>query len=146
DPADVALGRFLWAGVTARGFAGDELIDDPLYYAALREITAVTAAGYPAAWVSALGLGPNPLTRRDWGWDSTLARVTVRVGDSAAVFTRGLLAELAVGLGEWYASAGAALASWPVGSVTVSDVPGLSFAAGPSGAGWKLAARLRLPG
>ena len=38
------------------------------------------------------------------------------------------------------------VASWPVESVAVSDVPCLSFAASPAAAGWKLVARLRVLG
>lgn len=100
DPAEVAFGRFLWAGVTASRFSADRVIDDPLYFSSQEEIAAVATAGYPARWVAALGLGPSPLTPGDWGWANTLDRVTVRVGSSAGVFARGLLAKRTVTLGE----------------------------------------------
>ena len=145
DPDDRALGRFLWAGVTAARFRGDRVIDDPLYYAAQREIAAVASAGYPARWLCSLGAGPVPADR-DWGWDSTFDRVTVRVGGVAGVFTRGMLAGLSLPLGDWYAIAPAALASWPLEQGTVTDVPGLAFSIDAADGAWRLSARLRVPG
>jgi hypothetical protein len=41
------------------------VIDDPLYYAAQKEIAAVASAGFPARWVANLGIGPQPLTKGD---------------------------------------------------------------------------------
>jgi uncharacterized protein (TIGR02996 family) len=139
------LGRFLRAGVTASRFRGADLIDDPAYYAALAEIAAVAKTGAPARWVAALGLGPDPLTPGDWAWDNAGDRVTVRVGSSRGTFARGLLAELEVTLGEWYALAGLALAAWPVERVVVSDVPGLAFLVERLASGWRLTGAVRLP-
>ena len=62
EEGERALGQFVWAGVTAARFRDDEVIDDPLYYAAQKEIAAVASAGYPARWLCSLGLGPMPLT------------------------------------------------------------------------------------
>ncbi|MFO0822571.1 MAG: TIGR02996 domain-containing protein [Gemmataceae bacterium] len=148
DPEAQALGRFLWGGVTAAGFRGDELLDDPLFYVAQTEIASVAARGFPASWIAALGLAPQPLTKRDWRWDNTFDRVSVRVGTSLGVFTRGLLAELSVTLSEWQTIATTALASWPIELVTVTDLPGLGFhIAAPDGEQpcWRLAAKLRFP-
>jgi uncharacterized protein (TIGR02996 family) len=146
DPHDRALGRFVWAGVTAAGFRDDRLLEDPLYYAAQREISAVASAGFLTGWVCSLGLGPYPPADRDWGWDSTFDRVTVRVGGATGVFTRGMLAELSLPLGDWYAVAPAALASWPLERASVTDVPGLTFSVDATDGEWRLSARLRVPG
>lgn len=137
------LGRFLRAGVVAR-YSAEEFIDDPDYYAALAEI-AVARTGEPARWVASLGLGPVHLTDRDWAWDCAGDRVTVRVGSAAGVFSRGLVAELEVTLGEWYAVGAGALAAWPIERVRASDVPGLSFAVERLAQGWRLTGRVRLP-
>jgi uncharacterized protein (TIGR02996 family) len=146
DPDQQARGRFLWAGVTAAGFRDADLIDDPHYYAAQRELAAVATAGHPAHWLAALGVGPDPLTRSDWAWDAAHDRVTVRIGDTRGVFARGMLAELAGTLEQWLAVAGAALAAWPVERVTATDAPGLTFAVQRFAAGWRLEARLKLGG
>jgi hypothetical protein len=52
-----------------------------------------------------------------------------------------MLTGLTVTLDGWYDAAGRALAAWPVGRVTVSDVPGLAFWVSPPGCdrpGWCL--------
>lgn len=121
DPNDRMLGRFIWAGVTAARFGGHDLIDDPLYYTAQREIASVAGAARPAHWLSALGLGPRPFAPRDWIWDSTLDRVTVRSGPTVGAFTRGMLAELVIGLDDWYELGAAILARWPVERVTFAE-------------------------
>jgi uncharacterized protein (TIGR02996 family) len=121
------LGRFLRAGVVASRFNTRDLLDDPDYYAALRVIAEVTAGGSPAVWLSALGLGPDAIASGNWAWDNTGDRVTVRVGPSTGVFTRGLLSELAVALLDWYECASRALTRWPVERATITDAPGLSF-------------------
>ncbi len=144
DPAERALGQFLWSGVTISRFADDDMIDDPLYYTAQNALATVASAGFPARWMADLGLGPRLLTKSDWAWDSTLDRVTVRIGNVAGVFTRGMLSDLAVPLADWYAAAPAALAVWPLAGGTITDVPGLTFSIGPTTSGWRLAARLRL--
>jgi uncharacterized protein (TIGR02996 family) len=129
------FGRFLRAGVAASRYRGAEYIDDPSYYAALREIAAVATTGEPARWLSALGVGPSPLTGGDWAWDSAGDRVTVRVGGTSGVFTRGLLSELVVPLADWYEVAPRALAAWPLEGATITDVPGLTFIVGPAAGG-----------
>ncbi len=139
------LGRFVRFGVVAARFRGDELIESPDFYAALAEVATVTKSGHPALWVANLGLGPVPLTHGDWGWDNAGDRVTVRVGTARGVFTRGLLAELELPLGEWYAVASAALVTWPVECVRVADVPGLTFTIAPASGGWQMTGRLKLP-
>ena len=148
DPEAQARGRFLWAGVVAGRFRDHDLIDDPFYYTAQREISAVAGSGWPARWLADIGPGSAPLAAGDWAWDATFDRVTVRVGSAAGVFTRGMLAELTVPLDAWIAASPLALASWPVEVTRAADVPGLTFAIeppGPGHAGWRLAARLRLP-
>jgi uncharacterized protein (TIGR02996 family) len=148
DPDTQARGRFLWAGVTASRFRDHEVIEDSLYYTATGEIAAIASAGHPALWFAELGLTQQPLTKADWAWDNTYDRVAVRVGGCVATFTRGMLAELAVMLEDWYSVAAVALAGWPVERVAIADVPGLAFAVEPQehrGRGWRLAARLRVP-
>src|SRR5262249_22684436 len=111
--------------------------------------SAVAATGLPAGWLSLLGLGPPRLTARDWAWDSTADRVTVRVGKAAGMFGRGMLAGLTLMLGEWYEVASRALSVWPVEQVTITDVPGLSFSVSaptPPRPGWVLTGTVRVPG
>jgi uncharacterized protein (TIGR02996 family) len=117
-----ALGRFLRAGVLAAQFQTCDQLD-PAYYELLRTIARVTTAGAPALWLSALGIGPSPLGPGDWVWDNAGDRVTVRIGAVLGVFTRGLLTELEVTLGEWYARPAPALEAGPIEQVRASDVP-----------------------
>lgn len=123
--------RFLRAGVTASRFRDEPLIDDPAYYRALADLSAVAEAGAPAAWLAALGVGPVPLTSYDWVWDNDGDRVTVRIGRVSGVCARGMLSELILPLAEWYEFAPRAFAGWPLEGGTVTDVPGLRFAVGP---------------
>ena len=147
DDAEVqARGRFLWAGVIASRFRGEPVIDDPIYYSAQEEIATIATAGFPAQWLAELELCPRPLTAGDWAWDNTLDRVSVRVGAGVGTFTRGMLAELTLTLAEWYAVATTAVATWPIESASVADVPGLTFTIQPIGSGWRLSARLRVVG
>jgi len=139
------FGQFVRAGVVAARFRGEELIDDPDYYAALAALTDVATAAHPALWVSALGVGPSPLAFGDWSWDSAGDRVMVRIGAAMSAFTRGLLAELNVTLGEWYAVAERALTAWPIERVRATDVPGLTFAVEPLEQGWRITGRLKTP-
>ncbi|VTU00895.1 unnamed protein product [Gemmataceae bacterium] len=147
DPDQQARGRFLWAGVTAARWSRDnDVIDDPLYYTAQRELAAVATAGYPAHWLGLLGVGPDPLTRTDWVWDATHDRVTVRIRDTLGTYARGTLTEFTVTLDQWLALARPALAAWPVERVAVADAPGLTIAVERLAEGWRLEARLRLGG
>jgi uncharacterized protein (TIGR02996 family) len=147
EHAEEPFGRFVRAGVVAGRYSETELIDDPDYYAALRTIAGVASAGAPAAWLAALGLGsgPPPL-RGEWGWDNAGDRVAVRVGAAVGVFRRGLLAEVDVTLAEWVAGAERALAGWPIELVRATDVPGLCFRVDRRPDGWRLSARVKLPG
>ncbi len=139
------FGRFLRAGVVASRFRRVELITESEYYDALRTISDVASAGEPAHWLAVLGIGPSPLTERDWVWDNAADRVSVRIGTTTGVFTRGLLSELEVTLGEWYTLASSALFVWPIERVRVSDVPGLSFRIEHREQGWRLTGQVRLP-
>jgi uncharacterized protein (TIGR02996 family) len=145
DGEQQALGRFLWAGVTAASFHEDDLIEDQLFYTAQAEIAAVASSGFPATWLGSLGLGPTPLTKRDWLWGNDRDRVTVRMGDLAGIFTRGMLSELSLTLAEWYVVASAAIAAWPLERATILDVPGLVFTITPDLPSWSLCARLNVP-
>jgi uncharacterized protein (TIGR02996 family) len=142
--ADRALGQFIWAGVTISQFREDSVIDDPLYYTAQKALAAVASAGFPARWLSALGLGPQQLAKSNWLWDNTLDQVTVRIGDTSGVFHRGMLSGLCVPLEDWYTAAPAALTHWPLASGTITDVPGLAFSIACTLKDWRLTARLRL--
>jgi uncharacterized protein (TIGR02996 family) len=147
DDADQkAQGRLLWAGVVAATFRTEELIEDRLFYTAQAELAAVAATGYPARWLSSLGLGPSPLPQRGWAWDNIWDRVSIRIGGVVGVFARGMLCELSVTREEWSAVAGASIAAWPLERVTVTDVPGLVFSIDRKTDGWTLTARLKLPG
>ncbi|MBA4190221.1 MAG: hypothetical protein C0467_19725 [Planctomycetaceae bacterium] len=145
DPETRARGQFLWGGVTAGSFREDELIEDRLYYTAQAEIAAVASAGFPAEWLAAIGIGPNPLSKRDWVWDCTRDRVTVRIGTVVGVYLRGMLSELSLALDEWYQVATAAMESWPIERVAITSVPGVSFHIAKVEVGWCLSARLKLP-
>jgi uncharacterized protein (TIGR02996 family) len=139
------LGRFLRAGVVASRFRAEGFIEDPTYYSALAEIASVAKGGSPARWVAAVGLAPEPPAARDWSWDSACDRVTVRVGESAGVFARGLLSELELPLDRWYAAADDVLRRWPLDRVRAADVPGLGFEIERLEDGWRLTGRVRLP-
>ncbi len=137
------FGRFVRAGILAAQFRTLDRLDDPTYYDFLRVIAAVTQSGVPARWLSALGIGPSPLTAADWVWDHDGDRVTVRIGATAGVFTRGLLSELLLPLANWYAAAVPALAVWPLERATITNVPGLSYWIDPPDADhpmWRLSA------
>jgi uncharacterized protein (TIGR02996 family) len=147
DPADMALGRFVWAGVTAsRYWAVGAVADDDLD-AAFAELSAVVADWWPARWLAALGLGPTPLTAGDWGCETIDDRVTVLLGATTGEFERGMLAGLTVTLDQWYDAAARALAAWPVERVTVSDAPVLAFwvSADAARPGWCLSVALTGP-
>ena len=126
------FGRFLRAGVVSSRYRDAEYIDDPDYYAALRVLAGVATGGAPARWLSALGVGPSPLTGGDWAWDNAGDRVSVRVGGTTGVFTRGLLSELVLPLADWFEFAPRARAAWPVELGTDTGVPGLAFTIGPA--------------
>jgi uncharacterized protein (TIGR02996 family) len=126
DPETQAYGRFLWAGVTVSRFNAGDVIDVTLYSEAQSEIASVVSAGFPAQWLSSLGLGPRPLAASDWTWSSELNWVTIQIGGTFGVFERGMLSELYITLGQWYEVAQKAL-SWPLKRVIVQDVPGLAF-------------------
>jgi uncharacterized protein (TIGR02996 family) len=143
-PGDQALGRFIWAGVTAARFRDEEMILDPLYYTAQQEIAEVTSEGWPAVWLSLI-FGITSIRQVGWAWDSTVDRVSVRLGNFTGIYLRGMLHELAVPGLQWGLSASAALASWPLTTGTILDTPGLSYTIGPVSAGWRLTAHLRLP-
>ena len=96
DPGDVALGRFLWAGVVASRYRSANVIEDAEFYTALAELSAVASDGWPARWLSSLGLGPSPLAPGDWAWDNVGDRLTVRVGRVTGEFERDMLAGLTV--------------------------------------------------
>jgi uncharacterized protein (TIGR02996 family) len=145
DEADVALGRFVWAGVTASRYRSATAVADGDLDAALGELSSVCTEGWPARWFAALGLGPSPLTRNDWGCESIDDRVTVQIGPTTGEFERGMLAGLTATLAGWYDAAERALAAWPVERVTVSDVPGRAFWVSPPGGdrpGWCLSVAL----
>ncbi len=139
------LARFLRAGVVAARYSTVAIIDDPHYYAALRAMSDIAAAGIPTRWLSRLDIGPNPLAPGDWAWDNSGDRLTVRLGSSVGVFRRGLLAELELKLSEWYAIAERVLAACPLECVRVTDVPGLSFTFSRSREGWQINGQVRLP-
>jgi uncharacterized protein (TIGR02996 family) len=140
-----SFGRFLRAGVIASRFRRVELITEPEYYDAIRTLSDIATTGEPASWLATLGIGLSPLTRKDWVWNCESDRVTVRLGPAAGTFTRGLLAELEVTLGEWYTLCASALAIWPIERVRIADVPGLSFQIEHLTTKWRLTGQVRLP-
>jgi uncharacterized protein (TIGR02996 family) len=144
ENAEAGFGQFLRAGVVAARFRGEEIIDDPAYYAALLGIAEFAKSGEPAGWVGAM-LGPAVAPGAGWSWDSACDRVTVRVGECVGVFARGLLAELDAPLDAWLAVATRALGAWPLERVRATDVPGLSFAVEQAEDGWRVTGRVRLP-
>lgn len=146
DPSDVALGRFLWAGVVASRYRDAGVIEEAEYYTALAELTAVAEQGWPARWLAALGMGPSAPTARDWAWDSTADRVTFRFGALGGEFERGMLTGLTLAFGEWMGSASRALAAWPLAWVVLPGTPGVTLRIAPPGPepGWRRTAEVRL--
>lgn len=148
EHGEETFGRFVRAGVTAARLHAADALDDPTYYHALATATEVTLTGWPAVWLSELGIVPSPITPGDWVWDSDGDRITVRIGAESGAFTRGLLTELAVPLGRWYAVAQRALATWPLEGVRATDLPGLQFRIdSPAGerTDWRLVAEYTVP-
>jgi uncharacterized protein (TIGR02996 family) len=130
EHGEPAFGRFLRAGVVAAKYRHAGVIEDREFFDAAQVLADVCGSGEPGRWVAALGLGPSPAVRGDWLWDSTGDRMTLRAGNTAAVFGRGMLDALTVTLAEWYDAAERAVRSWPVSLVDVRDVPGLAFTVG----------------
>jgi uncharacterized protein (TIGR02996 family) len=145
DPAERALGQFIWAGVTICRFRDEKVSANPLSRAAQKALSATTAAGFPARWISELGLGPRQLIRGDWHRQRTRDKVTLRLGSVAGVFMRGMLSELCVPQTNWYTVAPVALATWPLSGGTITDIPGLAFRIGRSVWGWWLAVEFSYP-
>jgi uncharacterized protein (TIGR02996 family) len=121
------FGRFLRAGVLASHYRSLDLLDDPAYYELLRTVSDIALGGGPARWLSELGVGPTPLTSKDWVWDHAGDRVVVRVGTVCGTFTRGMLSELALPLDGWCDFAAPALALRPLERVTITSVRGLGL-------------------
>ncbi len=144
DPHEQARGRFLWAGVMVAHFNRETNPTDPICRSALDEITASTKQGYPARCLSLLGLGPSPFSIKDWPWEITLDQIAVRCGQYEGVFTRGMLSELTLTLGEWYEVGTKALALWPLDRIVITDAPGLIFTICKSGNEWELDCGLEL--
>ena len=130
EHGEPAFGRFLRAGVVAAKYRHAGVIDDREFFDATRTLAEIAESAETGRWVAALGLGPSPAVRGDWLWDSTGDRVTLRAGNTAAVFGRGMLDALTVTLAEWYDVAERAQRSWPVVRVEVRDVPGVVFTIG----------------
>ncbi len=145
-PDHQARGRFLWAGVTASHYPADEVIEDPIYYSALREISLVASQGLPALWLGRLeqeSFSPRPGA---WAWDNTRDRVSIRTERLNGVYTRGMLSELSLTFGEWCAIGSRVLSQWPLESVHITDLPGLMFRFEPVKGSWRIEARLRVKG
>ena len=117
--------------MTASRFRDHELIDDPDYYRALNEISAVASAGAPARWLAALGPGHPSVTDRQWAWDHVVDRVSLRLGPIAGVYERGLLTELSLALDRWYTAAPTALADEPALAPAVVAAPAAARTATP---------------
>lgn len=145
DPADQALGRFLWGGVVASWFRTHHVIEDPNYYSASREIGRACAEGWPGKWMTSLGLAPWTSARRYWLWDSTHDQVTVRCGGVAGIFTRGMLSELQIPLKLWRHHAQGVLSRWPLERVRILELPGVLITVDKAGEQWRLAAALSIP-
>ncbi len=145
DPSERARGQFLWAGLTAARFRTAELIDDPAYYTAQREIGQVAAAGEPARWLAEWGIGSAALRTGDWAWDCVHDRVTVRLGGASGIFTGGMLTGLSVELSEWYRLATDVLSQAPLQTITITDIRGLTLAIDQQQSAWRISAQLKAP-
>ena len=143
DPDAQALGRFLWAGVTASRFRDADVIEDSLYYTATGEIPVPQGNRLSG---SPIRIGPRPLTKVI-GRGTTPDRVGVRIGDSVGMFVRGMLANSRHAR-ELVILRGGGAGELARRSVIITAVPGLVFAVespGSSPRDWFLAARLRVP-
>jgi uncharacterized protein (TIGR02996 family) len=144
DPEEQARGRFLWAAVTTARYTTTGAIVDDVYRIALKEVNSIIEEGYPARWLSRLGIGPRPLIRQDWRLQRKQDRYRICIGTYEGVFIRGMLSELTVPYGEWYELGEAALAQWPLERIFITDVPGLIFSIRKTGDEWELEAGLDL--
>lgn len=138
DSDEQARGRFLWGGVTATRFVVTRSPIDPTHHLALVELATIAGQGHPAQWLSKLGIGPSPLSQGDWTWGMAQERVRIFIGGCSGLFTRGMLSELSVTLGEWYALSKKVLLLWPLERIEITDVPGLYFVIRKVSDGWEL--------
>jgi uncharacterized protein (TIGR02996 family) len=136
DPDSLALGRFLWAGVTASWFDKVSAWKSQLCITAMCEIGSLV--DYPAKWLSRLGLGPTLVTTDGWTREVMLDRVAVGIDEFQGVYSRGMLSELSLPLRKWYEIGSAALARWPLKYVRITDDPGLIFTIDHTPHGWGL--------
>jgi uncharacterized protein (TIGR02996 family) len=138
DPNVLARGRFLWAGVVSSRRAPQADEPDPLTELAVCDLMTVTGQGHPARWRADLGIGPSPLTRDDWDWSIERDLVSITIKPRSGCFSRGMLSQLSVLLGEWYEMGEKALSLWPIERVNILDVPGLYIAIEKTGEAWEL--------
>jgi uncharacterized protein (TIGR02996 family) len=100
DPDTQARGRFLWGAVTTARYSTTGAIVDDTFRTALKEVNSIIEEGYPARWLSKLGIGPTPLIRQDWKLKRKQDRYRIIIGIYEGVFTRGMLSELTIPHGE----------------------------------------------
>jgi uncharacterized protein (TIGR02996 family) len=144
DPEEQTRGRFLWGAVTTTRYTAADSIPDEVFRTALNEVNSIIEEGYPARWLSKLGIGPRPLIRQDWRLKRKNDRYAISIGASEGVFTRGMLSELFLPLGEWYELGENALVQWPLERIQITDVPGLIFTIRKTGDDWELEAGFEL--
>ena len=125
EHGEVSFGRFLRAGVVASKYRCAQVVEDREFFDALAVLAEVAEGGWPGRWVAGLGVGSAPVLPGDWLWDSDEDRVTVRQGDRAGVFARGLLTGLRIAYHEWIGVSGVALERWPLEWVDLRDLPGV---------------------
>jgi hypothetical protein len=150
-------------------FDARELIDDGMYYDAVRELNETARVvlapqlGHLLGWDwlhvmwDQHAVSPDRIHAVNFAGDTIMGRnqTTHRGSHSVphwprATYERGMLTELRLPLGRWREVAGTVLAVCPLKRVEVLDVPGLTFEVlGPdachTGDGWRMAAELKLP-
>ena len=162
---DQRHGRFMWAGLTLARFRGQEVVEDGMFFDAIRDQND-TAPDVLAAQLRRL-LGWDRLTT-EWAWDNdTDAPDRIHVvalppkteGESRAArqerrrnpvppptvtYERGCLAALRVTAAQWQASAPEILRSCPLERVELLEVPGLTLRI-VNWDGWRIQGEFRPP-
>lgn len=163
---DRALGRFVWAGVTLARFRGREVVEDGMFFDAIRDQTesAPRVLDVQARYL----FGWDRLTT-EWAWDNEAAapdRITLasippksevpltrrelrerrrtRLPEPALIWERGFVAGVRVPLYQLFHDAGRFLRACPVERFEAVEVPGLTFRVQGPADGWRLSGELKV--
>ncbi|AWM38179.1 hypothetical protein GobsT_37110 [Gemmata obscuriglobus] len=159
-------GRFLWAGLTLARFRGQEVVEDGMFFDALRDQAEAAPEVIAVQLQHVLGWGWNAT---EWAWDNETAapdrihvatippkvanetpaerrerRRSGRARTTAAGYERGCLTWVRVRAKQWELAGEKILGSCPLQRVELLELPGLVLSI-ESDDGWRLRGELRPP-